>query len=217
MRGIGVDPMGSSTRCPGSEHRERQQGRPPFRLPCQARGTIGRQPQPQFATQPDGLMLVHRQFRGTDLEQGAVRAPAGEREADPNASRDGHRRPFGQMLHQLREDVEARTRGDPVRVVDGDPDGHRGSGHRCQQSPDDGPVRHPVRRDRAEELRTERFVAIDCRREIRQKHDRVAVNFVGRQPGDRGGVFRRPLGQEARLAVTGRRDDRDDRIAPGLT
>ena len=30
---------------------------------------------------------------------------------------------LGQMLDQLREDVEARPRGDPVPVVDGDPDG----------------------------------------------------------------------------------------------
>ena len=70
-------------------------------------------------------------------------------------------RPFGQVLDQLRKDVEARPRGDPVRVVDGDPDGLRGSGHPCQQPPDDGPVRHRVRRDRAEELRAERFAAVD--------------------------------------------------------
>ena len=84
----------------------------------------------------------------------------------------GHLRPFGQVLDELRKDVEARPRGDPVRVVDGDPDRLRGSGHRCQQSPDHGPVRHRVRCDRAEELRTERYAAVDRRREIGQEHDR---------------------------------------------
>ena len=102
-----------------------------------------------------------------------------------------------------------------MHVVDGDPDPLRGSGHRCQQSPDHGPVRHRVRRDRAEELRTERYAAVDRRREIGQEHDRVAITVVGRQPGDRPGVFRRPLDEEARLAVAGRRDDRDDRSIPG--
>ncbi len=102
-----------------------------------------------------------------------------------------------------------------MRVVDGDPDPLRGSGHRCQQTPDHGPVRHGVRHDRAQEFRIERDAAVDRRREIGQEDDRVAVGVVGRQPGDRSGVFGRPLDEEARLAVTGRRHHRDDRSVPG--
>ena len=56
-------------RRPGSQHRERQQSRPPFGLARQAGRGLGRQPQPEFASQPDGLTLVHRQLRGTDLDQ----------------------------------------------------------------------------------------------------------------------------------------------------
>ena len=69
MFSTGIAPARSSPRRPGSEHRERQQSRPPLRLPCQARCSLGRQPQPEFASKSDGLTLVHRQLRGTDLEQ----------------------------------------------------------------------------------------------------------------------------------------------------
>ena len=69
MVSTGVDPIRSSSRRPGSQNRERQQSRPPFGLSRQARRSFRRQPQPEFATQPDGLTLVHRQLRGTDLEQ----------------------------------------------------------------------------------------------------------------------------------------------------
>ena len=67
--GAGVAPIRSPRRRPGSEDRERQQGRPPFGLSCQARRSFGRQPQPEFASEADGLTLVHRQLRRTDLEQ----------------------------------------------------------------------------------------------------------------------------------------------------
>ena len=67
--GAGVEPIRSLPRRPGSQDRERQQSRPPFGLSRQARRSFGRQPQPEFASEADGLTLVHRQLRGTDLEQ----------------------------------------------------------------------------------------------------------------------------------------------------
>ena len=56
-------------RTSGSEHRERQQRRPPFGLPRQAGRRFGRQPQPELASKPDGLALVHCELGGTDLEE----------------------------------------------------------------------------------------------------------------------------------------------------
>ena len=107
--GAGVDPIGSlreASAAPSIASASRA-GHPSVSR-CQARRSIGRQPQPEFASQPDGLTLVHRQLGGTDLEQRTLGTPAGEREAHPCASRDGHLRPFGQVLDQLRKDVEAR-------------------------------------------------------------------------------------------------------------
>ena len=42
---------------------------------------VGPQPQPEFASEADGLTLVHRQLRGTDLEQRNTGTPASERQA----------------------------------------------------------------------------------------------------------------------------------------
>ena len=102
-----------------------------------------------------------------------------------------------------------------MTVVDRDPDALGGSGHRGQQSTDDGSVRHGARRDQADESRIERDEAVDRRHEIREEDDRVAVAVAGRQPRNRTGVFGRPLDKEARLAIAGRRDDRDDGSSPG--
>ena len=62
-------PIRSPARRPDTQDRERQQGRPPFGLSRQAGRSLGRQPQPELASEADGLTLVHRQLRGTDLEQ----------------------------------------------------------------------------------------------------------------------------------------------------
>ena len=62
--------------------------------------------------------------------------------------------------------------------------------------------------------RAERLDPIDRRREVGEEHHRVAVAVVGRQPRDRPGALRGPLDEEARLAVAGRRHDRDHGAVP---
>ena len=67
--GGGVDPRRIAAGRLGSEHRERQQCRPSFGLSRQAGRRFGRQPQPELASQADGLALVDRELGGTDLEE----------------------------------------------------------------------------------------------------------------------------------------------------
>ena len=204
--GVAAHPVRLSR--PGSEHRERQQGRPPFGLPRQAgRASAGRR-SPSSRPSP----TASRSSIASSPDRARAASPrraTGRTGGEPCASRDRHLRLVGHVLDELREDVEARPRGDPVRVVDGDPEGASGARHPCQQSTDNGPVGRP-RRDRGEELRTERLDPVDRRREVGEEHDRVVVALVSRQPGDRPGVLRRPLDEEARLAVAGRCHDRDE-------
>ncbi len=115
------------------EGRERQQGRPPFRLPGQLRRRLRGAGQPDLAAQPGRLLLVHREVAGADLEQRPVDAPAGEGQGGRFASGDRHLRCHGQVGDELGEGVEAGPVRDPMRVVDGEQDRLRSLGHGREQ------------------------------------------------------------------------------------
>lgn len=54
---------------PRSGHRQRKEGRPPFGLSPEIGRRFGRQPQPEFPSEPDGLPIVHRELGRTECEE----------------------------------------------------------------------------------------------------------------------------------------------------
>ncbi len=196
MFGADVDAISSFPRRPGSEHRERQQSGPSFGFSRQAGRRVGRQSQPEFASQPDGLTLVHRQLRGTDLDERTLGGPAGEREAHPGASRDGHCDPSGRCstssarmsrhaLEVIRcpSSMAIRTRSGGRDIASS----NRPTTVRCDS------VSAAIELKSSGPSGTRRSIA--AARSV-EEHHRVAITVVGRQPGHRPLILRSPTGQE---------------------
>ena len=60
-------------------------------------------------------------------------------------------------------------------------------------------------------MSAERLDAVDRRGNVLEQDDRVVIALVDRDPGERSGIARRPLGEKRRLAVAGRRRDEHER------
>ncbi len=199
---------------PAMGHRcEDEQRRPSLRAPGQPRQHILRDRTAEVADELEGLLPVHGQLRGADLDERAIRPPAGDRQVDRCPTGDGDLRAGRQVVDELGERVEARSIGDPMRVVD-DHQQRRPGGGRGHELADRRARRQGTRPDRREDVGIERRDAVERRGEVAEQHDRIVVTVVRGQPGDR-----LPLGaalrEHARLAISRRCDDQDDALLAG--
>ena len=210
--GRGIDPRSLAARPASAEGRERERGWPAAGLAHQLPDLLGGQQQ-LSAVQPRRLLLVQRELIGTDLQHRPVAAPSREGQVDPVASREHDLRSVGEIHDELGERVEARLRCKAVRIVEDDQD--RVARRGLQQSADNGPVRHGAREDGR-----------------RRCPDPAACTGRSPSPGRSGrrrgrcrrrrlsarrstGILGDPLDEEARLAVAGRGDERDERSIRG--
>ena len=151
-----------------------------------------------------------------DLEEVPASAEPGEIQVRLGAPRKGDLEAVRQVVDERDEGIEARPIDEPVCVVEdedgrlADPvDSSRKARHRRRQE---------TRRrgaDRPSDPRIDRGEAVERRGEVGEEDARLVVVVVDRQPRDGPSLTRRPVREEDRLPVAGRRDDRDDRC-PGL-
>ena len=170
---------------PAAGHRcEDEQRRPSLRAPGQRRQDVLGHRTAEVMDELEGFMRVHGQFRGADLEERAIRPPAGDREVDRSPTGDGDLRAGRQVVDEQGERVEARSIGDPMRVVDDQQQRHAGGdcGHELA---DRGPRRPRARLDRREHLVIEGRDAIERRGEVAEQDDGIVVAVVHGQPGRR--------------------------------
>jgi hypothetical protein len=97
-------------------------------------------------------------------------------------------------------------------VVDDERHGlvHGGDGGHQERRDRDGGA---GRGQRPEHARIDGLDPVERGGDVGEQDDRVVVPVVGRDPAGPGLVVLGPLGEDRRLSVAGRRDDRDDRRA----
>ena len=167
----------------------------------------------------EGLRLVgvEGEVPPPDLEEVPLCAEP-RRTADParcgRRARPGTRR--REVVEQRGERVEARAVHQPVGVVE---DEQPRWPTRCSSAARRGTATARTRGPGAAmddaDRRVDRLDPIDRGRKVREEDARVVVEVVEGEPRDGSVLARGPLGEDDGLAVSGRRDDGDDR-GPGL-
>ena len=163
------------------------------------------------AEQRPGLIGVHRQIPGRDLDHPALRSQARHREGQLLLRADRQRRTTGQPHRQLGHDVSARTIRERLGLVEHHDDRRFPRRQRADQTADisDAPTPRP---QRPQHRRIDALDPIQGHRQIRQQHRRIVVAVIQRDPGDAGPQAGGPLRQQRRLAVTGGRHDGHQRV-----
>ena len=176
---------------------------------------------PSCAHQPGSLLLIHRQFAGSDVQHQAGEPPAVERQGRCLAGSHGHLGGPWQIADELGEDIQTALVPQMVCVVEDQQERSWSVCQRHQQAPDDGPVRHRARCDGAEDGRLEWLDAVDGGGEVGKERGRVVVEVIHRQPGRRArNRSDAQLGEDTGLAVASWSDDGHERApatGPELT
>ena len=160
--------------------------------------------------EPFGLGVAQRELRRAKRQQASRRAQT--REGKPLLTPAGEHelRPIRKMLRDRLERIDAVAVSQLVDVVEHEhhrlPDRSQGGAEARKAH---GPQRIGARCCSTEDARVHRPDPVRCGGQIRQKGGRVVVAVVQRDPGEGPRVVRRPLREERRLAVAGRRRDAD--------
>ena len=187
---------------------EHGQGRPAFRPDRDPPDLVAREREPVSLDQLGSFPLVQGELGGPELEHLAPRPPGGNGQLHRLPARDGCPGERRQVADKLREDVVAGAVGDAVRVVDHDEGRCLTLPKTCQEAADGGSGGHAAGRDRGGYVRVDRRHAREGCREIGQQLGGIVTTPVDSQPGH--WPFARQLGQNARLAIASRCNQRDD-------
>ena len=193
-----------------------QPDRPPLGPPDQLGHLRVGQPDPGTLQQRAGLLLVHGQLVGPDLDHLALGAQQGHRQGRGAPGGQQQLRPCREPHRQLGHRIKALEVVQQFQMVQdhGNRRGHLG--YRGRQPRDDGGQDGGARGGQGlEDCRVDRLDPVQRGRDIAQQDDRVVVALVDRDPGDPAPLPRRPLGEQRGLAIAGRGDHTDERRGLG--
>ena len=165
---------------------------------------------PRVRQQRPGLRVGEREVRRTDLEELASHAEPCQRERGLFAACEHEQRAWRDVQRKGVDHVEGARVRERMDVVEHDD--HRGFQRRDRRAePRDRcrPQRVSPGRHATEHSSVDGLDSVQRRRDVAEEHDRVVVGVVERHPDERPHVLVRPLGEQRRLAVPGRRRDAD--------
>ena len=196
---------------PTRQQCEVRPSRPAFGL-LRKLADVGRaQLEPRLGGQRGRFGLVQGQQSGPDLQEVPVGAEPGERKVRLGPAGQRH----SDSRRQVVEEGAERIERDPVdQAMDVVEDEHRRPSPAVELGGEGGHGRpkDPFAggQEPGPDRRVDRLDPVEGDREVRQHDAGIVVEVVERKPGDGPWLAGRPLGEQRRLAVPRRADDRHD-------
>ena len=168
----------------------------------------------------DGARIVIAELEIARVDQGPSTAgkDPGERQTTWRAAGEHELGAAVQVARERNEHVGRVGLGQTIHIVEDQDERGRLSGEsRSKARHGDRPDRRAGSGQGLGDIGPERGGPAEREGDVREEDGRIVVALVDRQPGEGPRVALRPLREERRLPVSGRRHDRDDRQRRCLT